>query len=75
MATFLEICLLAVFVVPFVRDRRALRRATDVALLPQLDRPPVGAGQRLPRAWARRRYVEEGFAEVAAFLGEQDTAR
>jgi hypothetical protein len=75
MVTFLEMCLLAVFVVPFVLDRRALRRAADVSLLPQLDRPPVGAGQRLPRPWARRRYVEDGVAEVVAFLSEQDPAR
>ena len=75
MSTFLEMCLLAVFVVPFLRDRRALRRGVDLSLLPQLDRPPVGAGQRFPRAWARRRYVEDGVAEVAAFLSEQDPAR
>jgi hypothetical protein len=75
MVTFLEMCLLAVFVVPFLRDRRALRRAVDPSRLPQLDRPPVGADLRLPRAWARRRYVEAGVAEVSAFLSEQDPAR
>lgn len=75
MSTFLEMCLLAVFVVPFVLDRRALRRRADLSRLPQLDRPPVGADQRLPRAWARRRYVEDGVAEVSAFLSEQDPAR
>ena len=75
MSTFLEICLLAVFVVPFVNDRRALRRAASPWLLPQADRPPLGADHRLPRPWARRRYVESGVAEVAAFLSEQDPAR
>ena len=75
MTTFLEICLLAVFLVPLVLDRRALRRGVDIARLPQVDRPPVPADQRLPRPWARRRYVDAGVAEVAAFLSEQDPAR
>jgi len=75
MWTFLEICLLAVFLVPVVLDRRALRRAVDVGRLPQVDRPPVAAGTRPPRRWARRRYAEVGVAEVVAFLSEQDPAR
>jgi len=75
MSTFLEMCLLALFVIPFVRDRRALRRATDPSGLPQLDRAPAAAGQRLPRPWARRRYVDAGVADVVAFLSEQDPAR
>ncbi|GAA0316775.1 hypothetical protein [Kineococcus aurantiacus] len=75
MSTFLEMCLLALFVVPFVRDRRAMRRRLDASRFPQLDRPPVAAAQRLPRGWARRRYVDAGVAEVAAYLNEQDPAR
>ncbi|MGI4894197.1 MAG: hypothetical protein ACRYF3_03670 [Janthinobacterium lividum] len=75
MSTFLEICLLAVFVVPFVLDRRALRHGTDVTRLPQADRPPVAATKRFPRPWARRRYVDSGVAQVADFLSEQDPAR
>jgi hypothetical protein len=75
MSTFLEMCLLALFVVPFVRDRRALRRATNPSALPQADRPPVAAGRRLPGPWARRRYVDAGVADVVAFLAEQDPAR
>lgn len=75
MSTFLEMCLLAVFVVPFLHDRRALRRGVDVNRLPQVDRPPLAAGQRLPRPWSRRRYVEAGVAEVVTFLSEQDPAR
>lgn len=75
MSTFLEMCLLAVFVVPFLRDRRALRRHLDPARFPQADRPPVASAQRLPRPWARRRYVEDGVADVAAYLSEQDPAR
>jgi hypothetical protein len=75
MSTFLEMCLLALFVVPFVRDRRALRRNLDASRFPQLDRPPVAASRRLPRPWARRRYVDAGVADVVAFLREQDNAR
>ncbi|WP_432562167.1 hypothetical protein [Kineococcus sp. SYSU DK003] len=75
MSTFLEICLLALFVVPFLRTRRALRKAGNPTLLPQPDRPPVAAAQRLPRPWARRRYVDAGVAEVAAYLRAQDPAR
>ncbi|WP_432513972.1 hypothetical protein [Kineococcus sp. SYSU DK001] len=75
MSTFLEMCLLALFVVPFLRDRRALRRSVDANRFPQLDRPPVAAGQRLPRPWARRRYVDAGVAEVAQYLSEQRNAR
>ncbi|MEZ0163784.1 hypothetical protein AB2L27_03260 [Kineococcus sp. LSe6-4] len=74
MSTFLEMCLLALFVVPFLRDRRA-RRHLDPARFPQADRPPVASAQRPPRPWARRRYVDSGVAEVVAYLSEQDPAR
>lgn len=75
MSTFLEMCLLALFVVPFVRDRRALRRAGNPCGLPQQDRAPSAATHRVPRPWARRRYVDSGVAEVVAFLSAQDPAR
>ncbi|WP_432504140.1 hypothetical protein [Kineococcus arenarius] len=75
MFTFVQTALLVLFLVPFVLDRRARRRPLDPSLMPLADRPPVAAGTRAPRAWTRRRYVEEGVAEVAAYLSEQDPAR
>ena len=75
MPTLLLMGVLALFTVPYLRDRRALRRAARVGGLPTADRPPVAAASRLPRAWARRRYVETGVEDVAAFLREQDRAR
>ncbi|NIZ93347.1 hypothetical protein [Kineococcus rubinsiae] len=75
MPTLLLLGLLALFAVPYLRDRRALRRAARVGGLPTLDRPPVAAQSRVPRPWARRRYVETGVEDVAAFLREQDPAR
>ena len=59
MSTFLEICLLAVFVVPFVNDRRALRRAASPWLLPQADRPPM------PHSRAELATAAAVFAHVA----------
>ena len=67
--------LLSLFVVPYLRDRRARRRVARVGGLPTADRPPVAADSPLPRAWARRRYVETGVADVVTFLHEQDRAR
>ncbi|WP_337061147.1 hypothetical protein [Kineococcus sp. G2] len=75
MFTFVQTALLVLFLVPLVLDRRARRRPLDAALMPVADRPPAGAGERAPRPWARRRYVEHGVAEVAAYLSEQDPAR
>ncbi|MCI2240367.1 hypothetical protein MN205_18030 [Kineococcus sp. TRM81007] len=74
MLTFVQTALLVLFLVPFVLDRRT-RRRLDPALMPAADRPPAAAGDRAPRPWARRRYVEDGVAEVAAYLSEQDPAR
>ena len=76
MFAFLQAALLAVFLVPFVLDRRARRRRPlDPALMPLADRPPAASVDSLPRPWARRRYAVAGVDEVAAYLREQDNAR
>ncbi|MFB9377976.1 hypothetical protein ACFFKU_10050 [Kineococcus gynurae] len=71
--TLLPLGLLALFLVPALRDRRALRRAQAVRGLPALDTPPA-LSTPLPRPWARRRYVETGVAEVSAWLRTQSSA-
>ncbi|NAZ86793.1 hypothetical protein [Kineococcus indalonis] len=76
MFAFLQVALLAVFLVPLVLDRRARRRGPlDPSRMPVADRPPAAAAGGLPRPWARRRYAVAGVDEVAAYLREQDTAR
>ncbi|WP_432484867.1 hypothetical protein [Kineococcus esterisolvens] len=75
MFTFVQTALLVLFLVPLVLDRRARRRPVDPSRMPVADRPPTAAAGRAPRPWARRRYVEDGVAEVAAYLSEQDPAR
>ncbi|WP_432497620.1 hypothetical protein [Kineococcus gypseus] len=75
MFAILQAALLVLFVVPFVLERRARRRPLQASRMPAADRPPAGAAGRPPRPWGRRRYAEDGVAEVVAYLREQDNAR
>ena len=72
MATFLLIALLACFLVPAALERRARRSAASPYLLPAVDAPPHAARIPLPRGRSRRRYVEDGLAEVDSWLAQQD---
>ena len=74
MATFLLFALLACFLVPAALERRARRRAASPYLLPAVDAPPQAASVPMPRGRSRRRYVDEGLAEVDSWLRQQDRA-